>query len=52
VNEVEIGAEWQPIKNLELNTTYTISKRRFEDATKPVNVQEGQLLRLQLQFNY
>jgi hypothetical protein len=52
VNELEVGAEWQPFKNFEVVTQYTISERRFEDAAKPLNNQEGQLLRIQLQFNY
>ncbi|HEY0054354.1 MAG TPA: porin [Pedobacter sp.] len=52
VNELEVGTEWQPFKNFELVTMYTISKRRFEDATKPINTQEGRLLRIQFQFNY
>ncbi|MBC8051834.1 MAG: porin [Sphingobacteriaceae bacterium] len=52
VNELELGAEWQPFKNFELVTMYTISERRFEDSAKPLNDQKGQLLRLQVQFNY
>jgi hypothetical protein len=52
VREFEIGTEWQPFKNFEVVTMYTISKRRFEDAVKPLNNQEGQLLRIQVQFNY
>jgi hypothetical protein len=52
VNELEIGTEWQPFRNFELVTMYTISKRRFEDAAKPINNQEGRLLRIQMQFNY
>jgi hypothetical protein len=52
VNELEIGMEWQPIKNFELVAMYTISKRRFEDSTNRNNLQEGRLLRLQAQFNY
>jgi hypothetical protein len=52
VNELEIGVEWQPIKNFEFVAMYTISKRRFEDAVNPVNFQEGSLLRLQLQANF
>jgi hypothetical protein len=57
MNELEIGLEWQPIKNFEFVAMYTISERRFEDAglTKNgtvANFQEGSLLRLQAQFNY
>lgn len=46
VNDLEIGAEWQPFKNFELVADYTISSRRYEDATKINNFQKGNLLRL------
>lgn len=52
VNEWEIGAEWQLSKNAELTVSYMISDRVFEDAAKPANHQKGNLLRLQMQFNY
>lgn len=52
VKDLEFGAEWQASKYLEFVTVYTISDRRFEDSLKPLNHQEGSLLRLQLQFNY
>ncbi len=52
VHELEIGAEWQPHKNFEVVMHYTISKRRFEDAVKPINTQEGNLLRIQAQLNF
>lgn len=52
VRDLEIGAEWQVTTNLELTADYTISKRRFEDSKKRSNLQEGNLLRLQLQVNY
>lgn len=52
VNDVEIGAEWQPWKALELVAVYTISKRRYEDSARPANYQEGSLLRLQCQVNF
>lgn len=52
VNDFEIGAEWQPFKNFELVADYTISSRRYEDATKVNNSQRGNLLRLQAQFNF
>jgi hypothetical protein len=52
VKELEIGIEWQPIKNFELVAMYTISQRRFEDAVTPVNFQEGSLIRIQLQANF
>jgi len=52
VRELEIGAEWQPHKNFELVMHYTISQRRFEDSAKPINSQEGNLLRIQAQLNF
>lgn len=52
VKELEIGVEWQPIKNFEVVAMYTLSKRRFEDAVIPVNFQEGSLIRIQLQANF
>ena len=52
VNECEIGLEWQPFKNFELVTMYTISKRRFEDFRNQQNIQKGSLLRLQAQLNF
>jgi Phosphate-selective porin O and P len=52
VKELEIGLEWQPVKNFELVTMYTISERRFEDFRVPVNSQSGSLLRLQAQLNF
>lgn len=52
VNELELGVEWQPNKNFELVTMYTISKRRFEDFSLQENLQRGNLLRLQAQLNF
>jgi hypothetical protein len=52
VRELEIGVEWQPIKNFEFVAMYTISKRRFEDFAKQNNTQSGRLLRLQAQMNF
>lgn len=52
VNETEIGIEWQPNKNFELVTMYTISQRRFEDFKTQNNLQSGQLLRIQAQLNF
>ena len=51
VKEFEAGIEWQPIKAFEVVAMYTISKRRYEDAIRPSNQQEGSLLRLQFQVN-
>lgn len=52
VNEVEIGLEWQPVKQFELVAMYTISERRFEDHTLKNNLQSGEFLRLQAQVNF
>jgi len=52
VNELEIGIEWEPIKNFELVAMYTMSDRTFEDALNPENRQIGNLLRLQFQLNF
>jgi hypothetical protein len=52
VKELEIGAEWQPMKNFELVAMYTISKRQFEDKILKDNIQKGSLLRLQAQVNF
>lgn len=52
VKELEIGVEWQPLKNFELVANYTIGNRTFEDGVKTSNNQIGNLLRLQAQFNF
>jgi len=52
VNELEIGLEWQPVKQFELVTMYTISSRRFEDKVLTNNFQKGSLLRIQAQINF
>ncbi len=52
VNEVEVGVEWQPVKQFELVAMYTISSRRFEDFAKQNNLQQGSLMRLQAQINF
>tara|TARA_R110002049_G_scaffold102485_1_gene247987 strand:+ start:352 stop:1560 length:1209 start_codon:yes stop_codon:yes gene_type:complete len=52
VTELEIGVEYQPSRNFELVTMYTISDRRFEDAVLRNNVQSGSLLRIQAQVNF
>lgn len=51
VKELELGVEWQPFKNFEFVAMFTSSKRRFQDAAKPTNYQEGSLIRLQAQVN-
>ncbi len=52
VHENEFGVEWQPGKNFELVAMYTMSSRRYEDATLRSNFQVGNLLRLQAQMNF
>ena len=52
VRDYEIGIEWQPIKAFELTAEYVIADRTFEDSALPVNRQQGNLLRLQAQFNF
>ncbi|MBC7745267.1 MAG: porin [Flavobacterium sp.] len=52
VKELEIGIEWQPVKQFELVTMYTFSSRRFEDKILLNNLQKGNLLRLQAQLNF
>lgn len=52
VRESEIGLEWQPTKNFELVTQYTLASRRAEDFVRQDNLQKGGLLRLQAQLNF
>lgn len=52
VKELELGIEWQPNKNFELVTMYTISDRTYEDYSKQNNRQTGNLLRIQAQVNF
>ncbi|KHJ37383.1 phosphate-selective porin [Pedobacter glucosidilyticus] len=52
VKELEIGAEWEPNKFLELVVNYTFSSRRFEDFALQDNLQRGSLLRIQAQINF
>lgn len=52
VKELEIGLEWEPVKNFELVAMYTISQRQYEDFAKQENLQKGNLLRLQAQLNF
>lgn len=52
VREMEIGIEWQPVKQFELVAMYTISSRRYEDFALQNNLQRGNLLRLQAQINF
>ncbi len=52
VRDYEIGVEWQPIKAFELTAEYVIADRTFEDSALPINRQQGNVLRLQAQFNF
>ncbi|KFF04934.1 porin [Flavobacterium reichenbachii] len=52
VRDYEFGIEWQPIKAFELTAEYVIADRNFVDSALPVNRQQGNLLRLQAQFNF
>ncbi len=52
VNETEIGIEWQPNKNFELVTMYTMSTKRAEDFKLQENLQSGSLVRIQAQVNF
>jgi hypothetical protein len=52
VYETEFGIEWQPVPSFEFTAAYNISDRRYEDATKPINHQTGNFLRLQAQVNF
>jgi hypothetical protein len=51
--EWEFGTEWQPNPALEITAAYAIANRIVESATPASNTnQNGQMLRLQAQFNY
>lgn len=52
VNDWEIGIEWQYRDFFELTALYTIANRQYEDSRVPSNIQKGNLLRLQAQFNF
>lgn len=52
VNELELGVEWEPIRQFELVVMYTISSRRYEDFIRQNNFQTGNLLRIQAQLNF
>jgi hypothetical protein len=51
IQETEIGAEWTPIKNLEITLAYVISRRKYTDLKTDYD-EKGQFLRLQMQLNY
>jgi hypothetical protein len=52
VRELELGVEWQPVKQFELVGMYTFSSRQAEDFVTRDNLQTGSLLRLQAQINF
>ena len=52
IDETEIGLEWQPNKNFELVTMYTMATKRAEDFKLQENLQTGNLLRIQAQVNF
>jgi hypothetical protein len=52
VRELELGAELQLSKSLEVTAEYVFSSRRFEDHNNRDNLQKGRLLRLQAQINF
>lgn len=51
VKEVEFGAEWQINPSVELTLAYMISHRKYQDFKAQYD-EKGQLLRIQMQFNY
>ncbi|SOE23577.1 Phosphate-selective porin O and P [Spirosomataceae bacterium TFI 002] len=52
VKDLEVGFELVINKYFEIVMLYMLSDRTFEDALKPVNHQQGNALRIQLQANY
>jgi hypothetical protein len=52
INEWEGGIEFQIYKALEITTAWNYSIRHFEDKANENNTQSGQMLRIQVQFNY
>ncbi|WP_281238108.1 porin [Flavobacterium praedii] len=52
VRDYEFGLEWQPFKAFEIVAEWVIADRTFEDSAKKDNRQQGNLLRLQVQFNF
>jgi hypothetical protein len=51
MNELELGVEWQLIKNLEITMAYVISDRKYSDFITEY-AEKGNFLRIQLQANY
>jgi len=52
VRDYELGIEWQPYKAFEFVAEWVIADRTFEDSALRNNRQQGNLLRLQAQFNF
>jgi hypothetical protein len=57
LNELELGVEWQLIKNLEISLAYVISDRSYADHTVRKDTganyhEQGNFLRIQMQANY
>jgi hypothetical protein len=52
VRDYEFGLEWQPFKAFELVAAWVLADRTFEDSALKNNRQQGNLLRLQAQFNF
>ncbi|MHC0446842.1 porin [Flavobacterium sp. 3-218] len=52
VRDFEFGVEWQIFKALEFTAEYVIADRTFEDSVLPINRQKGNVLRMQVQFNF
>lgn len=52
VNDYEFGVEYQIYKNFELTAAYCMANRRIENKANETNYQSGNMIRLQLQFNY
>jgi len=50
--EMELGSEWSPNKYFELTLSYMISDRKNSDLAQRNNIQKGNLLRVQAQFNF
>ncbi|TCV91184.1 phosphate-selective porin [Luteibacter rhizovicinus] len=51
VDELDVGVEWQPVKEVEIAVAYA-NMRRTDVTTAPYARVDGNLIRLQLQLNY
>jgi hypothetical protein len=52
LNEYEGGIEFMVNKNFEVTTSYMLSHRRTSDKAAPTYDEKGNMLRIQLQYNY